>query len=268
MILRPSGLILARHYADLFGPRAFPLLLDRALRRGLSPRLYKVAQRSLWPRDWVTTERPKKAKPRFFLDDTRRVEDAAWLAMRFPGAIEQKMAAAERICEHVFDFLGTGPVDWGDPIDWHHDVKSGYRWSLKFYVEYGADLKPGNGVDVKIPWELNRLHHFVTLGQAYWLSGWQQYADEFFAQWESWLTANPWPYGVNWTNAMEVAIRAVNLLWATRLFGDAPGWTDKRRATLCRSLWQHGVFIEHNLEASSRNGRIVTANHYLADVTG
>ena len=193
-------------------------------------------------------------------------EDRQWFVERFPKVVEQKVDGAERLCRHDFDFLGTGARQWGDPIDWHRDVKSGHRWPLKFYTAYLEDLTPGNGVDVKVPWELSRLHHLATLAQASWLTGEHRYSAEVFAQWDSWTASNPWLYGVNWASAMEAAIRAVNLLWAWPAVSDGPDSTPERHKQMERSLGQHGLYIENNLEVGARDGHIVAANHYLANV--
>ena len=58
--------------------------------------------------------------------------------------------------------------------------------------------------------------------RAYALDADPRYAREFVAQLQAWLDDNPWPYGVNWGRAMEVAVRAVNWLWAAAFFADAP----------------------------------------------
>lgn len=67
---------------------------------------------------------------------------------------------------------------------------------------------------------------------------------------------------------MEASIRAVNLLWAAALLEGAPGWKAERRLALLLSLWQHGVYIERNLEVGARNGRLVAGNHYVANACG
>lgn len=77
-----------------------------------------------------------------------------------------------------------------------------------------------------------------------------------------WFAANDRPDGLNWTCAMEVAIRAVNLLLADGL------WTGRLREHLGptewdRWLWHHGQSIWHGLEA-----RRHPSNHYLADLLG
>ena len=195
-------------------------------------------------------------------------EDRGLFGRRFREGFRDKTAAARSILEHRFDFLGSGPRCWGDQIAWHEDIKSGYVWPRRFWTSYGPGLQPGNGVDVKMPWELSRLHHLVTLAQASWLTGGESLSEEFFSQWESWLESNPAPYGVNWTSAMEAAIRAVNLTYAVGLLDGCPGWTRERRAAMNGSIRQHGAYVEHNLEFGSRDGGIEAGNHYLADLCG
>ncbi|HEY1293195.1 MAG TPA: alginate lyase family protein, partial [Chloroflexota bacterium] len=117
--------------------------------------------------------------------------------------------------------------------------------------------------DIKVPWELSRCHHWVALGRAYALEPDPRYAAEFAAQLDAWLEDNPWPYGVNWSRSMEVAVRAVNWLWAAALFADAPEFTPALKGRLLKAMLQHGNQILHNLEYSDNNG-----NHYLSNGVG
>ena len=63
---------------------------------------------------------------------------------------------------------------------------------------------------------------------------------------------------------MEVAIRACNWIWAWWAFKDHPAWTDEFNENFLKSIWQHGWFIEHNLE--DKGG--IRTNHYLSDIVG
>ena len=258
---------LSEHYGALFGRRGMLLMADRIARKGLPNGLY----RSVRPLLWGAAPKAGKGNRRGEVEQVVGpvpYGDREWFVDRFPDAAQRKVAAAEAVCRHEFDFLGTGPRDWGESIDWHMDIKSGYRWPLRFWTEYGAALASGGGADVKVPWELSRLHHLVVLAQAWQLTRDAKYADEAIAQWESWQKANPWLLGVNWTSAMEAAVRAINLVWAGALLSDAPHWTEEREAMLTRSLREHGIFIEHNLEVSARGGLLEGGNHYLANVCG
>src|SRR5207302_519851 len=74
---------------------------------------------------------------------------------------------------------------------------------------------------------------------------------------------NPWPYGVNWGRAMEVAVRAVNWLWAAAFLAEAPAFTATAKTRFLKAMLQHGRHILDNLEYADNNG-----NHYLSNGAG
>jgi Heparinase II/III-like protein/Heparinase II/III N-terminus len=200
---------------------------------------------------------------RFFVDPAEGRRRARALAEQHPSIAERTRACAERTLEHVFDLLGSGPVQLRDRIDWHTDFRSGIE-----FVRYGMEadhdsLRLNEPCDVKIPWELSRCHHWVGLGRAYALDGDPRFAREFVSQLEAWLDDNPWPYGVNWGRAMEAAVRAVNWLWTAALFAEAPEFSAPLKARMLKSLLQHGRHVLDNLEISDNNG-----NHYLSNGVG
>jgi hypothetical protein len=199
---------------------------------------------------------------RFFVNPADRAAVVATLNARHPDAVAAVVRAADDVCAHRFDLLGSGPTLLGEPIDWHRDFKSGIGWDMEHHA--GIDvLDLDRPSDVKVVWELSRCHHWVTLGQAYWLTDDDRYAAEFVAQWESWMVTNPLRFGVNWTCAMEVAIRAINWLWAFSLFGDAARFDQDRQVRFVAALADHGRFILHNLEVG-----LLPGNHYLTNGIG
>jgi uncharacterized heparinase superfamily protein len=170
---------------------------------------------------------------------------------------------AEKSLLHEFEYLGIG-LQKIEPIDWHTDVKSGFRWKPgKFYKSYRWSSK-FKGIDVKVPWELSRCHHLLWLGQAYLIKGDEKYANEIVEQIEDWIQANPLMYSINWTCSMEVAIRAVNWMYAVNMIIASPAVTDSFSKKLISSLYAHGYFIYRNLE----KWYPYSANHYAANVVG
>ena len=151
------------------------------------------------------------------------------------------------------------PLIENQNIEWNRDPRSGYLWPL----DYHRDLKlmRSDGSDVRLVWELNRLGHFIALGRAYQLTHDERFVTEFLAQLKSWTEQNPYGRGPNWTCAMEVALRAINLLVARELFRESQQ-LDTR--FLLHLFQQHGQYIHRNLEFSY----IATSNHYLSDVAG
>jgi heparinase II/III-like protein len=179
----------------------------------------------------------------------------------FPDSAEDARHEAEEILAHRITLFGK-QFDLGPQIDWHRDPMSGARWPLEHFTR--VLLKPPGAADVRVVWELNRLHHLVALGRAYALSADERYTEEFLDQLAAWHKQNPPRFGVNWTVAMEVAIRAVNVLTAFQLFRDSALITDTTVDLLLRLLVAHGRYIRSNLEFSNR----LTSNHYLSDLIG
>ena len=200
---------------------------------------------------------------RFFVDPPEAARRARALAQAYPEHAQRTRAAAEQAMQHVVDLLGSGPTHLGPRIDWHRDFKTGLAWPPDVLAEDQDYLRLGEPCDVKLPWELSRCHHWVTLGRAYALDTHPAYAKEFVDQLQAWLDDNPWPYGVNWGRAMEVAVRAVNWLWAAALFADAPQFSDGMKRRVLKAMLQHGRHILANLEHADVNG-----NHYLSNGVG
>jgi hypothetical protein len=157
-------------------------------------------------------------------------------------------------------------------IDWQRDPRSGYRWRED---RLSAGLMYGHlpGADVKGPWELARLHHLPWLAWAFILAGAQPdgfmqreaYLREFRNQVLDFWAANPPGYGVNWMCAMDVAIRATNIVLAHDIFrAHGVGFDSGFSAELGSLLHAHGRHVVDNLEWSPRH----RANHYLANVCG
>jgi hypothetical protein len=200
----------------------------------------------------------------FFIEPGQRAQTIEWLRTVAPQAEALILAEANRICAHEFDLFGSGIVPLGEEIDWHIDFKSGHRWNPSTYFKRIRPAAYPGGFDIKVPWELSRCQHFPRLGQAYWLTDDEKYAQEWVAQVSGWIETNPWPYGVNWASTMDVSIRVINWLWGLAFFLDSPHLTDPILIEILTSLLQHSRHIRSNLEVYPG----MTNNHYLADLVG
>jgi hypothetical protein len=149
-------------------------------------------------------------------------------------------------------------------IDWHVDFKSGYRWNPAIPC---GDIRYGTiaGADVKVPWELARLQHLPHLALAHGAAPDPALPREFRHQVLDFLGSNPPGWGVNWSCAMDVAIRAVNILMAWDLFRSQDiTFDDDFEAELAAAMIAHGRHIVARLEWDDHH----RANHYLADIAG
>lgn len=197
------------------------------------------------------------------------------LRTRWPNRVERTRQAAERICLHEFDLLGSGPRIIADPtrpadaagyqpIDWAVDPILGRRFPEGFpHKQWNPDMRPGLA-DIKWPWEIGRCQHWITLGQAYRLTGDECYAAEIVRQHADFMAANPVGIGVQFVCTMDVAIRAFNWALAFELIRQSRWFDYDASVRAYRSLFDVGVFIEGNLE----NKYEVTSNHFLSNVVG
>lgn len=170
------------------------------------------------------------------------------------------LARAERVRNHTFDLLGSGPTQLGRQIDWLTDFKTGRRWPMRHHSI--VPIAFGDGSDIKVPWELSRAQHLPLLAAAHRLTGDQRHLDEIGAQLRSWQAQNPPEIGPNWVCTMDVAIRAAN--WIATLAMCAQGAHRERWfEDAIGALLQHGRFVVTHLEDGPVRG-----NHYLSNVVG
>jgi|GEM_PF-1475420 hypothetical protein len=177
---------------------------------------------------------------------------------------EEKRDLQRKAIKSLADSLKIAcDIDSYEPIDWHRDFKSGYRWAdnVPFVaIRYGDTP----GADVVMPWELSRFYHAVRLGQAYRVTRDESYAREIILEILDWIAANRFKFGVNWYCSMDIAFRASNWTVALGLIHDSPLLSDDFLFFVMKSIFRHSSFIRTHLE---RQGA-ATANHYISDLAG
>lgn len=171
-----------------------------------------------------------------------------------PHAIAQSLAASsfrvdlrgvvEQILNGQIPALGL-TLTTGHEICWRKDYVSGIETEATYFrrVPYLDVTRAG---DHKVIWEINRHQHLVALAQeTLFPDSDPRAAAELTRQLESWLDANPFQRGINWTSALEVAFRALSWIWIEHYAGKLlPG---KLHARFLTSLFQHGLHLEYNL---------------------
>ena len=150
--------------------------------------------------------------------------------------------ASREILSGRYRFLGLD-LSLGPQLRWRTDPVHERESSLRYFrrIPY-LDQSVG---DHKIIWELNRHQHLVTLAQAHVLSGRPELITELVRQLESWMEANPYQRGINWTSALEVAFRAFSWIWIYHLAGRS--LPASLRKKLLHGLYLHGCHLEYNL---------------------
>lgn len=187
------------------------------------------------------------------------------------------LESARRILQHEFSFLGSGLFVAKDAtrqqaadgeyefIDWFTDPVR----SLSFprdvpYQSWDLYSMRPDDADIKYPWELARCQHFLTLGQAYVISGDETFAREMINQARDFIQANPIGVGINWTCTMDVALRAVSWCIALPLIKNSPSISQDEWLLTYQHLFETGSFILGNLEDKYE----VTSNHFLSNLVG
>ena len=158
-----------------------------------------------------------RSQPHFFGSFQNPETTVAAFKSRWPDTAQALIEKADRICAGQFDLLGYKELSFGDPIDWQYEPLTGKRIPLLHWSKLDY-LNAEVAGDKKIIWELNRHQYFMTLGQAYWLTGDERYARVFAAHLEAWMDANPPKLGINWASSLEVAFRSMAWLWAFHFF--------------------------------------------------
>jgi uncharacterized heparinase superfamily protein len=237
----PRPVLLTRHATHHLTRR----VAHRRLRRNYDRRIAAVspvARLRPWPLDLARSEQLPES-------------------LRQAG--EQLVAEADEVAIGRVDILGSGPAEIGRDVDWHRDFKSGYRWPESFFLDIEV-TRLDDDSDAKVPWDLSRSHHMLTLARAARLTGEERYAREVERQLTSWLTANPPGVGINWAQPMEIALRAVAWVWVLRTLEPAFPLEASLRQRVLASLQSHGRHVSMTLEGTP----YLRSNHYLSDILG
>src|SRR5262245_19225151 len=195
------------------GRREFVKLADRFLIAGAG----EMSDKSLY-REFTTTarngsgegtaerllDRLRTGSGLLLPSFTEREAIVETMDRRFPGERDAIIASARKSVAGRFDLLGFTDLDFGHPVDWHLNPLTGDRAPLVHWSKIDPVAPIGKG-DLKVFWEVQRNKHFVTLGQAYWLTGDHRYVEAFVSQASSWIDANPVGMGVGWAASLDVS---------------------------------------------------------------
>ena len=170
--------------------------------------------------------------------------------------IKATLNTAHDLLMHQFQVFDR-TIQFKEKVDWHFDAIGEQSIPLLYWTK--LDYRdPLVVTDVKYVWELNRHQHFITLAKAYLFSGNDSYAEELFIQWQEWIEKNPFHYGVNWTNSLELAIRLISWTWALQMAKNSSALTPTTYVSILNSIENHAEHIFNFLSKySSANNHLV-----------
>ncbi len=197
-----------------------------------------------------------------------------WLKLPRGLDPEPYREAADKVVQGRLKIFALKDAQLADPPLWNRDPLTGIEVPLTFgkTIDYRDPAQVG---DIKYLWEVNRHLHFVTLAQAYRLTGREDYLRTLKAHIDSWLRACPYPLGPNWTSSLELGIRLINWAVVWQLLGlDSPLFAGDDGAALrdrwLTSIYRHAEFIRgHFSRYSSANNHLIgeAAGLFIASLT-
>ncbi|MFM8569699.1 MAG: heparinase II/III family protein, partial [Candidatus Kapaibacterium sp.] len=148
------------------------------------------------------------------------------------------------------------------------DHRSGTSWSEGLPAGM-LRITPRPGADPKNPWDVARIHHALQVALAYGIESdtarRDALAEDFRSRVLDFLSTNPPGYGINWTVAMEVAIRMANVLLAFHVFRlHGRTFDDAFTDVLARGMAEHAEWVlEHHEWSEGMRG-----NHFFGNLAG
>lgn len=169
--------------------------------------------------------------------------------------------AAARVIAGRFEALGRRwPADQvkGYPASvWRLDPVTGGLWPGAETYTHDIDFRhDGNRGDVKYVWEINRLQQLLPLAAHTALTGDAEALAATHQVIGSWYAANPPFRGVGWASGIEVALRAISLMFAATLLGTL--LSEAAREQVGRILSASAFWLRRfpSLHSSANNHRI------------
>lgn len=191
-----------------------------------------------------------QSSAKFFGSFSTKDATLAHLRCHWTQAESEILSRSFSVRSGNFDLLGLHDLSFGQDIDWHLEPLRKKRAPALHWSRLD-ELDAENSGDKKIIWEFNRHQYFINLGQAYWLTGEEQYAKTVVSHLESWMNANPPKMGINWVSSLEIAFRSISWLWAFEFFKHSPLLSSSTFAKALKFLYLNARHIETYLSTYS-----------------
>ena len=142
-------------------------------------------------------------------------------------------------------------------LRWHAGFQTGNEWPKKF--SYDPHYKQCDAVgDARTNWELNRHFQFALLAKNFYATGESAYRDELQTLFDDWRRENPFLTGISWTSVMEVAIRAINWIYALAFLSKCKDASEPLKAALSTGIRNMiGYVARHYSRFSSANNHLI-----------
>ena len=222
--------------------------------------------------DWLKTNRPTDDAECFNQALLEALPSHWWQDSNFwnvfsrlyPEGENRLISMAEKIFNGRFQLFRWKEVHRPKPIRWSETIESESSsdvWPDSYYSDIAVSHDPHRpDRDIKWCWELNRFQHLLWLGASWRLTGQDRFAALAREHLESWLNSVQYPFGVQWTSNLEVALRGLSFAWCHALCLNSPEWDIELLSRFIPCVHAHGVHLEKELTVHHTEG-----NHILGE---
>jgi len=184
------------------------------------------------------------------------------LVHEFPDQASRLSRSADTILEgRIPLFGGTTWVEFESCPDYHRDPCTLERWPVVHHSRVRV-RRPGPRGDIRILWELGRLHHVPTLGGAGRVTGDPRYGRAALHHIFAFLDQVPHRHGAVWASPLESAVRLLSIsLGLASLRGEIVLDADSRQR-LSRAIRAHLDHVASRMALYSS-----TNNHTLGEAS-
>lgn len=193
----------------------------------------------------ILSEKIESSDIGFFGFSEDRLELKSVYRRLFRTEFSKAIERADNILEHKFHFLGRDFSLQGQ-IDWNRNPVTGKAYPRQHYstILIGDTQQYG---DIKYLWELNRHQFFIELAKAYFVTGDEKYTSSIKEFIDGWIISNPFKLTVNWTSALESAVRIFSWIWTFHFTNKSKIWNSELKKKFLHSLILEAAFIQEKL---------------------
>jgi len=138
------------------------------------------------------------------------------------------------------------------------DIESGSRWKTESIFSKTKEVK-GN---IRIPWELGRLHQLIYFAQAYRYTRDTKWLEFAITDTQKFFNEVPFEQGVHWHDGLQVSVRVFSLIAFADLTHDAPSEL-KIKEFINNLLFEHSFTLKRQLSPPSS----ITNNHIIGELS-
>lgn len=137
----------------------------------------------------------------------------------------------------------------------YNDIKQNLLYSNNFWRKEKLSYYD----DVKIVWENNRMQFLLPIAMKYKTTKNPYYKELIMDTLDFWEEKNKFEYGINWTNNLEVAVRAINIALCLIILQDK-----KLNEKYSSLLYLHALYIYNEINYSKY---CIPNNHLIGEAT-